>query len=125
MSESEFAFYQLLLQQLGNQFYIFAQVRLADFISTTTHDYAPNNRIRQKSVDFVLVDKSDRNNYLVIELDGTSHDLQERIDRDNFLDEVLRVSGIPVYHQKRYKEYFYPEQIKDAILKEYHSHFSS
>ena len=69
-----------------------------------------------KSVDFLLVDKKDRAKYIVIELDGASHTAQDRMARDVFVNQALKSAGVPIYHQKKYKEYFYPEQIKKEIL---------
>lgn len=47
-------------------------------------------------MDFVLCHPQTVAPALVIELDDASHQLPERQERDIFLNEVLRVAGIPL-----------------------------
>ena len=54
------------------------------------------NRVQAKHVDFVLCHPQTVAPALVIELDDASHQLPERQERDIFLNEVLRVAGIPL-----------------------------
>ena len=53
-------------------------------------------RVASKHVDFVLCHLQTVAPALVIELDDASHRLPERQERDIFLNEVLRVAGIPL-----------------------------
>lgn len=53
-------------------------------------------RVASKHVDFVLCHLQTVAPALVIELDDVTHRLPERQGRDIFLNEVLRVAGIPL-----------------------------
>lgn len=53
-------------------------------------------RVASKHVDFVLCHPRTVAPALVIELDEASHQLPERQERDIFLNEILRVAGIPL-----------------------------
>ncbi len=51
---------------------------------------------------------------MVIELDGSSHELPERKIRDNFVDEVFANAGIPIVHIKT-KDWYDKEELKERI----------
>ena len=99
LSPAERDFYEALRQAVGNRYTIFAKVRLLDLL------WLPDNmenrilyirRVASKHVDFVLCHPQTVAPVLVIELDDASHQLPERQERDIFLNEVLRVAGIPL-----------------------------
>jgi hypothetical protein len=99
LSPAELDFYQVLRQTVGDDYLIFAKVRLLDLL------WLPDNmqnrilyirRVASKHVDFMLCDPQTVAPALVIELDDASHQLPERQERDIFLNEVLRVAGIPL-----------------------------
>jgi hypothetical protein len=56
------------------------------------------NRICSKHVDFLLVQTTDGRPLLGIELDDISHDEDDRIARDEFVDSVFASAGLPVLH---------------------------
>ena len=56
------------------------------------------NRISSKHVDFLLVQESDGRPLLGIELDDSSHDEDDRIARDKFVDSVFVSGGLPILH---------------------------
>lgn len=56
------------------------------------------NRISAKHVDFLLIQKTDGAPLLGIELDDSSHDEDDRIARDAFVDTVFASAGLPVLH---------------------------
>ena len=56
------------------------------------------NRISAKHVDFLLIQKSDGRPLLAIELDDSSHDEEERVARDLFIDTVFSSAGLPILH---------------------------
>jgi len=56
------------------------------------------NRISAKHVDFLIIQKSDGAPLLGIELDDSSHDEDDRIARDAFVDTVFASAGLPILH---------------------------
>lgn len=97
---------------------IFSKVRLADliYIKSKSNDYYKHwNKIKAKHVDFVICDKVDFKPLFVMELDDKSHDKQERIDRDNFIDNALNVAKLPIFHIK--VEYNYNVTYIEEIFK--------
>lgn len=77
------------------------QVRVADFLSITGgSDQARSSahrRIRQRSVDFLVIDAESLPR-LVIELDDHSHRQPNRRRRDAENDAAYREAGLPVRH---------------------------
>ncbi|HSE56844.1 MAG TPA: DUF2726 domain-containing protein [Candidatus Paceibacterota bacterium] len=63
------------------------------------------SRIDKKSVDFVLFDIETFTPHLVIELDDSSHDREERHERDLFVDAVLKKAGIRIEYVKNAYSY--------------------
>lgn len=99
LSPAERDLYETLRQAAGDRYLIFTKVRLLDLL------WLPDNmgnrplyigRVASKHVDFVLCHPQTVAPALVIELDDASHQLPERQERDIFLNEVLRVAGIPL-----------------------------
>lgn len=77
------------------------QVRIADFLTVTGGSdkarFTANSRIRQRSVDFLLID-GDARPRLVIELDDNSHHRKDRRRRDAQNDAAYEQAGVPVRH---------------------------
>lgn len=48
------------------------------------------NRIDRKSIDFVLYDEKTKKIVCCIELDDSTHEREERIERDLFLDKIFK-----------------------------------
>lgn len=121
LSPAERDFYEALRQAVGNRYTIFAKVRLLDLL------WLPDNmenrilyirRVASKHVDFVLCHPQTVAPSLVIELDDASHQLPERQERDIFLNEVLRVAGIPLLRVPVRKSFSAPTlrgQILDTL----------
>jgi len=108
MSEAEKRFFRFLEQTYGDKYYIFCQVNLHSMLGVNKQGkefwrYA--NKINQKSVDFVLVNKETCEVLLVIELDDSSHLLPQRVERDLFLDKALKTAGIPLLRVKNAHSY--------------------
>lgn len=118
LSRAERDFYEALRQAVGNRYLIFAKVRLLDLLWLPQN--LPNrqmhmNRVWAKHVDFVLCHPQTVAPALVIELDDASHQLPERQERDIFLNEVLRVAGIPLLRVPVRKS-FSTSALHDQIL---------
>jgi len=107
MTRSEHEFFDTLISIIGNKYYIFAQVHLSTFLY---HKIKKQNRlgafshINQKSVDFVLCDKSYISPKLVIELDDKTHERKSRILRDDEVNRILETARLPILRIKNYKD---------------------
>jgi len=97
LTKHEYAFYQKL-RPIADRYnlQILAKVRLADLIEVdggldrnTRFRYF--GKISSKHIDFVIAD--DMKVLLLIELDDNSHNSEDRIARDKFVDKALAVSG--------------------------------
>lgn len=56
------------------------------------------NRITNKHIDFLFIQKSDGKPILGIELDDSSHAEEDRIARDTFVDTVFASASLPILH---------------------------
>lgn len=99
---------------------LFGKTRIADLIRVTrglaSDDYsAAFSKIRSKHADFVLVHPLSFAPLLVIELDDSSHEADDRQFRDAWVDEAYAQAGLPILHvplRKRYSE----EQLRQTII---------
>lgn len=97
LTKHEYAFYHKLRPIADrHNLQILAKVRLADLVDVdggldrnTRFRYL--GKISSKHIDFVIAD--DMKVLLLIELDDNSHNSEERIERDKFVEKVLEVSG--------------------------------
>jgi hypothetical protein len=101
LTKNERHFLDVIEQVTNNRYYIFPQVHYSKIIYADGQQNFKNpffNKINSKSADFVLFDRVDVSPVLVIEVDDSSHYRQDRIDRDDFINDVLETCGIPVVH---------------------------
>ena len=96
LEEKEQVLFHRLIEAMPEH-YIMAQVRLADIVGVKKCDNWQTwfNKVSRKSVDFVICDKS----FVVlacIELDGETHEQEDRKKADNAKDEALQAAGIPI-----------------------------
>lgn len=97
LNEKEQVLFHRLIEAMPTC-YVMAQVRLADIVEVkkgTANRQTWQNKTNQKSVDFVICDKS----FVVlvcIELDGKTHAQEDRQKTDGNKDEVLKAAGIPI-----------------------------
>lgn len=96
MTSSEQRYYLKLLNEFGEKYFIFPQVSVDKLVEVTTSKnfYRYFNKINQKSVDFVLVDKNTFETVEVIELDDPTHLWKSRKKRDDFVNKVFDETGI-------------------------------
>jgi len=118
ISLAERSFFNILKTIVEDKYYIFSQVSLNSLLKVNMKgkeywEYV--NKIRQKSVDFVLVDKTNFNPILVIELDDRSHALKYRKQRDEFSEESLNNAGIKYLRVKNQSSYNTTE-LKETIF---------
>jgi len=99
MSRAEHECYDALIEAVGHDFYIFAQVHLPTIINHTVKGQnwqGALSHINRKSVDFVLCDKSYISPKLAIELDDKSHQETDRASRDQEVERILSEADIPL-----------------------------
>jgi very-short-patch-repair endonuclease len=109
MSPAERSFLGILEEVVdASQYYVFPQTPLASLVyvprgngSYLRHE----NRIRSKVVDFVLCTKDAVAPVLVIELDDSSHERDDRQERDAFVDSVMNKVRLPILHVKARRDY--------------------
>jgi very-short-patch-repair endonuclease len=92
----------------ASKYYIFPQVSLASLVvvergASSRQSY--HNKIDRKTVDFTLFSRDTLAPRLVIELDDSSHDREDRKERDAFVDDVLARAGLPLLHVKTRNAY--------------------
>src|SRR5664280_782820 len=118
MSRAERSFFGVLEQVIdSSKYYIFPQVSLSNLVTVKngTGSYlAFHNKVDRKSVDFVLFDRNAISPVLAIELDDSSHDREDRQERDAFVDRVLAKAGLPLLHVRTQAAYD-PKQLAVSI----------
>lgn len=109
LSPAELKFYLILRQIVHNRAYLGTKVNLNDIFyvkSSNQSDFRTyTNKIDRKHVDFILCDWNTMQPFLGIELDDSSHLRPDRQERDEFVDRVFRVSGLPILHIKVQRDY--------------------
>lgn len=95
LTENEKKFYNVLYEIINKEeILIQTQVVLYDIIGTKLkNDYSSFNKIKSKSIDYVLVNKNFEI-LLCIELDDYTHNKSERIERDNFINKIFEETDI-------------------------------
>lgn len=89
---------------------VFGKVRLADILGVKaglerSERTSARNRINGKHVDFLLVRANDLAPVAGIELDDSSHEEEDRQQRDAFVDEAFASAGLPLLHFPAQKTY--------------------
>jgi hypothetical protein len=98
---AERSFMGVLHQALGDEYQVFAKVRLSDLVKvraglSNSRRQSAFNRIASKHVDFVLCTPHDYSVVCAIELDDSSHQQARRRQRDDFVNKTFGVAGIPL-----------------------------
>jgi very-short-patch-repair endonuclease len=99
LSHGEIAFYEILKLAVHERAAICPQVRLADIFSGTQWGYGSQNKINQRSVDFLLCEPRTMKPLVAIELDDSSHQRPDRQARDEDVDAIFQSAGLPLLHQ--------------------------
>lgn len=101
LNKGERELFEKLIEAMPTS-YVITQIRLADIVSVKKSNenwQGWQNKISQKSVDFVICNKS----FVVlacIELDGKTHEREDRKKTDTTKDEILNAAGIPIIRIK-------------------------
>ncbi len=107
LSPAEFSFYKVFSSIYGTKLTVQSKVRLADvfFVHRPNENYNYFNRIAQKHLDFLICDSVTMKPLLGVELDDASHQREDRQERDEFLEEVWKVAGLPLLRIPVKREY--------------------
>ncbi len=100
-SPAERSFYGVLSQVVGDNAIVFGKVRVADVVVpakgiSRSVWQAAFNKISGKHFDFLLCDNDDLSVICAIELDDSSHQSKERVQRDRFLEGVCAAARVPL-----------------------------
>lgn len=118
MSKPEHDCYDALLGAVGDHYRVFPQIHLSTFLSEVipgqNYEHA-RRHINQKSVDFLLCDKTYLNPKLAIELDDATHSRPDRIERDDEVARILRDANFPLL-RLTHADFSLPEILKSKIL---------
>ena len=107
LSPAEFSFYKVLSSVVGTRLTIQSKVRLADvfFVARPNENVSYFNRISQKHLDFLVCDSVTMKPLFGIELDDASHKRNDRQERDEFVESVCKVAGLPLLRFPVQREY--------------------
>lgn len=98
---------------------VFGKVRLEDIFGVVKglnacERQSARNRINRKHVDFLLVRATDLAPLAGIELDDSSHEEDDRQQRDAFVDSVFASASLPLLHVAVQKTYN-PSEVKAKV----------
>ena len=107
LSPAEFSFYKVLLSLVGARLTIQSKVRLADvfFVVRPNENAGFFNRIAQKHLDFLVCDSVTMKPLFGVELDDSSHKRKDRQERDEYVENVCQVAGLPLLRVPVQREY--------------------
>lgn len=99
LSAAERSFLGALEQSTGDAYRIFSKVRVADVVGVKKGTdrriwQSAFNRISSKHFDFVLVKPDNFSVVAAIEIDDKSHKKTDRMDRDDFIDNVCQAADL-------------------------------
>lgn len=97
MNKSEQAFFYELKKQLPEGYHIFPNMRIADMIRAVDGKgfYNRRNKILPKHVDFLVCDRYFKP-VVAIEVNGSSHNRADRIDRDDQVTQIFADAKLPL-----------------------------
>lgn len=100
ITAAEADLFRALRAVVGQRGHILAQVSLKQLLYFPSKGEAGRqrwqNKVAQKSVDFVICDLNTLKPKVVIELDDPSHARPDRQTRDDEVEAVLKAAGLPV-----------------------------
>ena len=104
LTKNEWKNYLILREDAAVKGYIVCpKVRLLDLVEPkkdATKWKTLLRKVQSKHVDFVICD-IDMNVKLIIELDDSSHEREDRKERDKFVNLILRSAGYTVEHRNK------------------------
>lgn len=116
LTKNELKFYRILKQVTNKLGYsLFCQVALYEIVKSK--NYKDFNKIKSKSIDFVITQENCKI-LLCIELDDTSHERNNRIERDNFINQLFKdldIKLLRIQLQNFYNMEELENKIKESI----------
>ena len=119
MTKNEHDVFDAIQAAAGNEYYLFPQVKLDkifDWKSNGKDSVYAMRHINQKSVDFLLCDKTYINPRLAIELDDSTHEREDRRERDSQVDRIFNSANFPLL-RIHYSDIANQIELKEKILK--------
>ncbi len=117
LSPSERSFFSALTLAVQNRAIICPKVRMGDILYTTDRRqfWKHTNRVNQKHVDFLLCSCDSVQPLVVIELDDSSHQREDRQNSDRFKNGAFEAAGIPLVRFAVRRSYE-PAQVLSRLL---------
>ncbi len=118
MTPAEQAFFAVLHPIVSSSCMISSKVRLADLFDVRQErgQQAAFNKICSKHIDFVLTDTGTSRILCAIELDDSSHNRPDRVERDNFVNELFAANHLPLMRVPVAWTY-YPQALRAELIK--------
>lgn len=119
-SRSEAQFYGVLLEALqGSPYMVFANVRLNDVFlikATGSERQSVLGRLKDKHLDFLILEAANYKPVLGIELDGASHDTALQQYRDQVKDLLFASARFPLLRLNAAQKHT-PQRLKEQLKK--------
>lgn len=112
LTPTELKFYKLLksiTDELG--YTLFSQIALYEIVNCK--NFKTFNRIKSKTIDFVITEKNCKIK-LCIELDDKTHNTNKRIERDNFINDMFKELNIKLLRVP-VQNFYNMEELKQKI----------
>src|SRR3989338_10289344 len=97
MRQDEKQLFDILMKAFGDKYFIFPQMKLSNVLDVKNNLKDHDNLYREidhRSLDFVFFDKQNISPVLAIELNGESHQMYNRINRDQVIEDILTKANI-------------------------------
>lgn len=111
-------FFEELQKMLPEKYIAYPQIVLGSIVDVKSGVRSfkkYHSKINKKTIDFVVFDKKYLQPVLGIEYDGKTHERSDRIERDNFVDDVFQTVGLPILHIKHEREVDF-NRVKESIF---------
>jgi very-short-patch-repair endonuclease len=117
MTTTEADFFQKLNEVVSEKYFVFPQVHLSALfdhrVKGQEWKYAFSH-INGKSVDYVLCDKQSLQPVYAIELDDSTHQFSDRIERDSEVERIFKLTKLPLVRFKN--KDVTPSEIIQALM---------
>ena len=117
LTKAEISFYHVLRQVAPATTVVMTKVGLKDIFDVpkgATSPQTQRNKIDRKHIDFLLCDMHTMKPLLGIELDDSSHNRADRVERDVFVEQVFRTASLPLLRFPA-KQGYQPAQIAEQL----------
>lgn len=110
-------FFENIKKIIPDSYIVLPQILLSSIVlvNSKKNFWAYQNKINRKTIDFVIFEKQYLRPILAVEYDGKTHKLENRKQRDDFVDNVLNKCNIPCVHIT-HKDTSYFHDVNKEIL---------